>query len=58
MEVVVTIPKTAVNINNMRKRMLRNGMKKMVKRKRKRKRAGRRMYQPKRKIVKNPENSS
>jgi len=46
---VVTIPKTAVNINETRKRRATNGVRKTVKRKRRTKREGSRMNQPKRK---------
>ena len=46
---VVTIPKTAVKMKETRKRTERNGMRKVVKSKRRTKSEGRRKYQPKRK---------
>jgi len=51
---VVTIPKTAVNINERRKRRATNGVRKMVKRRRRTKSEGRRMNQPKGKENKSP----
>jgi len=49
MVLVVTIPKTAVKMKETSKRRVTNGMTKMTKRKRRKKKTGRRMYQPKRK---------
>jgi len=49
MVLVVTTPNTAVKMKDMRKRTARNGVRKMVKRKRKTKNEGSRMNQPKRK---------
>jgi len=49
MVLVVTMPKMAVKIKEMRKRTERNGVKKTVKSRRRKKITGRRMNQPKRK---------
>jgi hypothetical protein len=49
------MPKTAVNMNETKKKRVKNGMRTMIKTKRKMKSDRRRMYQPKRKPIKKPE---
>jgi hypothetical protein len=58
MEVVVTIPNTAVNMNEMRKRRPKNGRRKPMNSERKRKSNGRRKNQPRRKPKKKCEAES
>ena len=53
MVVVVVMPNTAVNVNERRKRKVKNGMRRSTKSRRRRKSEGRRMNQPKRKTVTN-----
>jgi hypothetical protein len=50
------MPNTAVNMNEMRKKRVKNGMRTMIKSERKMKSNGRRRYQAKRKSVKTSEN--
>jgi hypothetical protein len=47
--------KTAVNMNETRKKRVKNGMRRIIKKERRMKSNGRRMYQPKRESLKKPE---
>ena len=58
MKDVVTIPNTAVKMNERRKKRVKNGMSKITNRVKKRNSDGRRMNQPKRKLMTKSDGSS